>query len=72
MPTPTPTSLLSQRQKEVADLLALGFKNSEIADQLGISIKTIDTHRMMILKKLALRNNVDLARHALRQGWVQL
>lgn len=63
---------LSHREDQVAKLLALGSRNQDIAKQLDISIKTVDTHRQHVLKKLKLRNNVELARHALRQGWVTL
>lgn len=63
---------LTSREREVALLLAVGKTNREIAKDLGISIKTIDTHRGHILKKLELRNNVELARMAIREGYVQL
>lgn len=62
---------LSGREREVALKLALGAKNSEVAEELGISIKTVDTHRGHLLKKLGCRNNVDLARLAIRMGYVQ-
>lgn len=61
---------LTTRERAVARLLAIGERNSDIADVLEISIKTVDTHRGHILKKLKLRNNVDLAREALRYGFV--
>jgi len=57
---------------EVAKLLAVGETNRKIATMLGISIKTVDTHRGHVMQRLELRNNVDLARHALRKGWVTL
>lgn len=63
---------LTPREHEVAVALALGFKCREIADTLKLSTKTVDTHRMHLLKKLGLRNAVELARHALRVGWVTL
>lgn len=64
--------VLSARQMEVALMLAIGHTNREIADKLKISIKTVDSHRGAALEKLKLRNNVELARHALREGWVTL
>lgn len=67
---PFPT--LTDREREIALLLARGDINREIAKALGISIKTVDTHRGHILKKLGLRHNVDLARYALRMGYVTL
>lgn len=63
---------LTERELEVAKFLAIGLTNREIAEKLGISIKTIDTHRLRIKKYTGVRNNVELARHALRKGWVEL
>lgn len=61
---------LTAREREVALLIARGEPNREIATALGVSIKTVDTHRLHILKKLACRNNVELARLAIRRGHV--
>lgn len=63
---------LSKREMEVMCFLASGMTNREIAEQLGISVKTIDTHRGHLLKKLQLRNNSDITRFAIRHGLVQL
>jgi DNA-binding CsgD family transcriptional regulator len=63
---------LTAREAEVAEHLALGATNREIAETLGTSIKTVDSHRGAVMRKLGLRNNVELARHALREGWVTL
>lgn len=63
-----PFSALTARETEVARRLALGAKNGEIAADLNISIKTVDTHRSHILAKLGCRNNVELARLAIRRG----
>lgn len=56
---------LSPREEQVAELLALGHKCREIAEKLGVSTQTIDTHRAHILKKLGLRNVVELARRTM-------
>lgn len=61
---------LSPRETEVLRRLALGATNREIADEFGLSIKTVDTHRGHVLKKLRLRNNSDLTRFAIRVGEV--
>lgn len=61
---------LSEREREVATALSLGLKSSEVAEQLGISVKTVDTHRLNLLRKLQCRNNVELARLAIRKGYV--
>lgn len=63
---------LSEREKEVAFRLATGDKNSEIAKALNISIKTVDTHRGHVLKKLDCRNNVALLRFMLLDNRVVL
>ena len=63
---------LSKREFEVMCFLATGMTNREIAQELGISVKTIDTHRGHVLKKLHLRNNSDITRFAIRHGLVGL
>lgn len=63
---------LTAREMEVAVALAVGKTNREIADDLRISTKTVDTHRGNVLAKLALRNNVALAHFAVQQGWIEL
>jgi DNA-binding CsgD family transcriptional regulator len=55
-----PFAKLTARERQVALLLCLGRKPHEIAEALGISTKTYDTHRGNILEKLGLRNNVEL------------
>lgn len=65
-----PAAVLSKREFEVLCSLARGMTNREIASELGISVKTIDTHRGHVLKKLQLRNNSDLTRFAIRHGFV--
>jgi DNA-binding CsgD family transcriptional regulator len=53
---------LTPRQREVAELIALGYTNGEIANQLGCDKRTVGSHRNAILGKLGVRNNVELAR----------
>ena len=65
-----PLGSLSKRELVVLCFLAGGMTNREIAQQLGISVKTIDTHRGHVLKKLRLRNNSDITRFAIRHGFV--
>ena len=67
-----PTRVLSPREKQVARELARGLTNREIATQIGISVKTIDTHRGHALKKLRLRNNSDITRFAIQHGLISL
>ena len=67
-----PASALTAREQQVMEMLARGLTNREIAEHLAISIKTVDTHRGHILKKLGLRNNSELTRFAVKHGYVSL
>ncbi|HVW89559.1 MAG TPA: response regulator transcription factor [Gaiellaceae bacterium] len=59
---------LSEREREVLRLLALGHTNQEIASQLYISVRTAETHRAHIMQKLNLSTRAELVRHAIAQG----
>jgi DNA-binding NarL/FixJ family response regulator len=59
---------LSEREREVLRLLALGHTNAEIAKQLYISVRTAETHRAHIMQKLRLSSRAELVRYALAQG----
>lgn len=63
---------LSPRELQVARKLALGATNREVAEGIGISVKTVDSHRMNLLKKLKLRNNVELALAAVASGTIEI
>jgi two-component system, NarL family, invasion response regulator UvrY len=67
-----PASLLTRRELQVMEMIARGMTNREIAEHLEISVKTVDTHRGHLMKKLALRNNSDLTRFALKHGYVSV
>jgi two-component system, NarL family, response regulator NreC len=58
---------LSEREREVLRLLALGHTNQEIAGLLYISVRTAETHRAHIMQKLGLSNRAELVRYALEQ-----
>jgi two-component system response regulator NreC len=60
--------LLSPREKEVLRLVALGYTNQQIADELFLSVKTIETYRARLMEKLNLKNRSALVRYALRRG----
>lgn len=62
--------MLTAREREVAEKLAVGLTNRQIASALEISIKTVDTHRGHVLKKLGLKNNAELVHPAISLGWV--
>lgn len=59
---------LSDREREVLRLLALGHTNQEIARQLFISVRTAETHRSHIMRKLGFATRAELVRHALANG----
>lgn len=62
---------LTAREREVLQLIARGLKNREIADDLGIAIKTVETHRTKIMQKLDLHNSAELAAYAIRRGLIE-
>jgi DNA-binding NarL/FixJ family response regulator len=62
---------LSDREREVLRLLALGHTNQEIAKQLYISVRTAETHRAHIMQKLRLQSRAELVRYALDQGLLE-
>jgi DNA-binding NarL/FixJ family response regulator len=53
---------LTAREFEVRDLLSLGLQNKEIAERLGIGIRTVESHRAEIFRKMGVRNAVELLR----------
>lgn len=63
---------LTPREFQVAKGITLGLANREIAAILGINVKTYDTFRAILLKKVGLRNTVELTRKALRDGFASL
>jgi len=60
--------LLSQREREVLRQVALGYTNQQIADQLFLSVKTVETYRERVMTKLDLKSRAALVRYALRRG----
>lgn len=61
-------SPLTRREREVMQLVAEGHSNRSISEILSISIKTTETHRARIMRKLGLKSIADLVRYALREG----
>ncbi len=74
--TPNPESsafsLLSQREREVVQLLAEGKTAKEIASELHVSIKTVETHRTNIMAKLNIHRLAELTKYAIREGLTPL
>ena len=64
--------LLTSREREVLQLLAEGLSNREIAEQLNISVKTVETHRSNMMNKLDVDSKTELVKYALRKGWATL
>jgi two-component system response regulator NreC len=61
---------LSDREREVLGLLAMGHTNQEIAQRLVVSVRTVESHRAHIMTKLRATTRAELVRHALRMGLV--
>ena len=59
---------LSDREREILRLLALGHTNQEIAGMLYLSVRTVETHRAHIMQKLRLETRAELVRHAIERG----
>jgi two-component system, NarL family, response regulator NreC len=59
---------LSEREHEILRLLALGHTNQEIASQLFLSVRTVETHRAHIMQKLRISTRAELVRYALERG----
>ena len=67
-----PQALLNQREFDVYKLIALDRSNTEIADELDLSQKTINNTLFALRSKLGLRRNTEIAKHALRHGIITL
>jgi two-component system response regulator NreC len=61
---------LSEREREVLRLIALGHTNAEIASMLFVSVRTVENHRASVMRKLGLRTRAELVRHANEAGVV--
>ena len=62
---------LTPRERETVQLIAEGKSNKEVAETFGISVKTVETHRAAIMRKLHLESSAALVRYAIRNGIVQ-
>jgi DNA-binding NarL/FixJ family response regulator len=63
---------LSEREKQLLRLVAAGRRNKEIADQLAVSTKSVETYRSRVMKKLGCSSAADLVRYAIREGIAEL
>ena len=65
-----PFELLTPRQREILQLVAEGLSSKEIADQLGLSTKTVESHRAQLMKRTGVHSLPGLVRYAIRLGLV--
>jgi two-component system response regulator NreC len=68
--SPRPATI-SDREKEVLRMMAVGHSNKGIAADLNISIKTVEVHKANAMRKLGLRGRIDVVRFAILHGWLQ-
>jgi DNA-binding NarL/FixJ family response regulator len=70
--TETPFDLLTDREREVLQLIAEGYTNREVAKSLFISVKTVEAHRAHIMQKLNIHEIAKLVKYAIQKGLVDL
>lgn len=63
-----PVDSLSDREREVLRQVARGYTNQQIADEIGLSVKTVESYRARLMKKLGMKERADLVRLALEMG----
>jgi two-component system response regulator NreC len=68
----TQAESLTPRETEVLCLIAQGYTNRQAADEMGISVRTVETHRANIMGKLALNGRVELVRYAMEHGLLDI
>jgi two-component system response regulator NreC len=61
-------AVLSERERQIFKLVALGYRNSDIADDLNLSIKTVETYKSRLMQKLGFTSRIELVRYALESG----
>jgi DNA-binding NarL/FixJ family response regulator len=66
------TTSLTSRESEVLQLIAEGYANKQIADELSISVKTVEKHRQQLMGKLNLHDVASLTRYAIAKGIVEV
>lgn len=65
----TPRPLLSQRECEILACIAKGHASKQVAEELGLSTRTVETHRQNIKRKLKLETQGELIKYAVERGW---
>lgn len=66
-----PSDTLTAREREVLTMVAYGHTNKEIASILGITVKTVETHKTNAMQKLEISSRANLVRYALANGWLE-
>jgi len=67
---PAPIMTLSDREREVLTEVAMGYTNQQIADRIGLSVKTVESYRARSMQKLGLKDRADLMRLAVEAGLI--
>lgn len=62
---------LTERERDVVTLIALGYTNKEIGLRLAVSVKTVEAHKSHVMRKLEITSRAGLVRYALLQGWME-
>ena len=68
---PTEATALTEREREVLILLAQGDSNKRIAQKLDVSVRTVETHRLNLRRKLGIETVAGLTNYALKRGWIK-
>lgn len=70
-PAADPAPILSQRETEVLQLVALGHSNQEVSEKLAVGVRTVETYKARLMEKLGLRSRAELVRYALRHRMIE-
>jgi two-component system, NarL family, response regulator NreC len=63
---------LTDRESDILRLIALGYTNREIGEQMQISVKTVEAHKANAMRKMGMKTRVDIVRYAVLQGWLKV
>lgn len=65
---PTPVEALTPRERDILDGIAKGYANKRIADELGLSVRTVESHRLNLKRKLGIEGQAELVKYAVELG----
>jgi len=66
-----PGAVLSERERELLRMMALGYSNKDIARSLDVAVKTVEVHKSNGMRKLGLTGRIDVIKYAALQGWLE-